>query len=228
MQRARESEYGRYMKTKSLEPVYQLWGWILLTWSLYRYFFKLPEVVDEFIAKPLIFVAPVLWYVLKKEKRNLISLGLTTKNLFTSLYVGLGFGFVFALEGIAANAIKYGKIQINPIAAFEQYGLVMLLILSVATAFTEELLNRGFLFGRILEKTKSLPYAAILSTVLFVLLHVPILVASLKLSGMTLVLFFVTDFILGLANSLLYFNTKSLLAPILVHVFWNMTVALYL
>ena len=145
-----------------------------------------------------------------------------------SLYVGLGFGFVFALEGIAANAIKYGKIQINPIAAFEQYGLLTLLILSVATAFTEELLNRGFLFGRILEKTKSLPYAAILSTVLFVLLHVPILVASLKLSGMTLVLFFVTDFILGMANSLLYYNTKSLLAPILVHVFWNMTVALYL
>ena len=216
------------MKTKSLEPVYQLWGWILLTWSLYRYFFKLPEAVDEFVAKPLIFVLPVLWYVLKKEKRDLTTLGLTTKNLFTSLYVGLGFGFVFALEGIAANAIKYGKIQINPIAAFEQYGLVVLLILSVATAFSEELLNRGFLFGRILEKTKSLPYASLLSTVLFVLLHVPILVTTLKLQGMTLVLFFITDFILGMANSLLFFNTRSLLAPILVHVFWNMTVALYL
>ncbi len=216
------------MKKKSLEPVFQLWGWILLTWSLYRYFFKLPEAVDEFIAKPLVFVLPVLWYVLKKEKRNLVTLGMTTKNLFMSLYVGLGFGFVFALEGIAANAIKYGKIQINPIAAFEQYGLITLLILSVATAFSEELLNRGFLFGRILEKTKSLPYASLLSTVLFVLLHVPILVTSLKLQGMTLVLFFVTDFILGLANSLLYYNTRSLLAPILVHVFWNMTVALYL
>lgn len=216
------------MKKKSLEPVFQLWGWILLTWSLYRYFFKLPEAVDEFIAKPLVFVLPVLWYVLKKEKRNLVTLGMTTKNLFMSLYVGLGFGFVFALEGIAANAIKYGKIQINPIAAFEQYGLITLLILSVATAFSEELLNRGFLFGRILEKTKSLPYASLLSTVLFVLLHVPILVTSLKLQGMTLVLFFMTDFILGLANSLLYYNTRSLLAPILVHVFWNMTVALYL
>ncbi|MBI3342753.1 CPBP family intramembrane metalloprotease, partial [Candidatus Gottesmanbacteria bacterium] len=92
----------------------------------------------------------------------------------------------------------------------------------------EELLNRGFLFTRILEKSKSLPYASILSTVLFVLLHVPILVTTLKLQGMTLVLFFITDFILGLANSLLYYNTRSLLAPILVHVFWNMTVALYL
>lgn len=214
--------------THSLEPVYQLWGWILLAWSLYRYFFKLPEAVDEFIAKPLVFVLPVLWYVLKKEKRDLTTLGLTTKNLFTSLYVGLGFGFVFALEGIAANAIKYGKIQINPIAALDQYGMGLLLVLSFATAFSEEFLNRGFLFGRILEKTKSLPYASLLSTVLFVLLHVPILMTTLKLQGMTLVLFFITDFILGLANSLLFYNTRSLLAPILVHVFWNMTVALYL
>lgn len=219
---------AQVLTTHTLEPVYQLWGWILLTWSLYRYFFKLPETIDEFIVKPLVFVVPVLWYVLKKEKRDLTTLGLTTKNLFTSLYVGLGFGFVFALEGLAANAIKYGKIQINPIAAFDQYGLGMLIILSFATAYSEELLNRGFLFSRILEKSKSLPYASILSTVLFVLLHVPILVTTLKLQGMTLVLFFITDFILGMANSLLYYNTKSLLAPILVHVFWNMTVALYL
>lgn len=212
----------------SLEPVYQLWGWILLTWSLYRYFFKLPEAVDEFVAKPLVFVLPVLWYVLKKEKRNLSSLGLTGKKFFTSLYIGLGFGFVFALEGIASNAMKYGKIQINPIAALDRYGLGLLLILSLATAFSEELLNRGFLFNRIMEKTKSLPYAALLSTVLFTLLHVPILVTSLKLHGMTLVLFFVTDFILGLANSMLFYTTGGLLAPVLVHIFWNMTVALYL
>lgn len=212
----------------TLEPVYQVWGWTLLAWSLYRYFFKLPETVDEFIAKPLVFLGPLLWYVVKIEKRDLISLGLTTKNLFMNLYVGIGFGFVFALEGIAANAIKYGKIQINPIAAFEQYGMVMLLVLSVATAVSEEILNRGFLFGRIMEKTKNLPKAVILSTLLFVLLHVPILVTSLHLQGTMLILFFLTDFILGMANSLLYYNTKSLLAPILVHVFWNMTVALYL
>lgn len=213
---------------QSLEPIYQVWGWTLLVWSLYRYFFKLPETVDEFIAKPLVFLGPLLWYVFKKEKRNFESLGITAKNFFMNLYVGIGFGFVFALEGIAANAIKYGKIQINPIAAFEQYGMVMLLVLSVATAVSEEILNRGFLFGRIMEKTKNLPKAALLSTVLFVLLHVPILVTSLHLQGTMLILFFLTDFILGMANSLLYYNTKSLLAPILVHVFWNMTVALYL
>ncbi len=212
----------------NLEPIYQIWGWTLLVWSLYRYFFRLPEWMDEFIFKPFVFVTPVLFYVRAIERRPLISLGLTTKNLFTSLYVGLGFGFVFAVEGLAANAIKYGKIQINPIPVLEQYGLPLLLLISLATAFSEELLNRGFLFNRIFEKTRNLPYASFISTILFVLLHIPILVTTLKLQGMTLVLFFVTDFILGLANSLLYVNTGSLVAPILVHVFWNMTVALYL
>ena len=204
-----------------------MWAWILLAWSLYRYFFKLPEWADEFIAKPLVFVAPVIWYVRNKEKESLATLGLTGRNFFTSVYIGLGFGVVFALEGLAAHAIKYGKLDVNPIAAFREYGF-FLIILSLATAFSEELLSRGFIFNRLYEKTKNLPYAAILSSVMFMLLHVPILVTMTKLQGMTLILFFVTDFVLGMANSLLYYNLGSLVAPILVHIFWNMTVALYL
>ena len=212
----------------SLEPVYRLWGWILLVWSLYRYFFKLPETIDEFILKPLVFVVPVVWYVLKYEKRPLVSLGLTSKNLKGAVLIGIGFGAIFVIEGIAANVIKYGNLNINPITAAVNYGVVMLLLLSLATSFSEELLNRGFIFNRIFEKTKNLAYASFLSTVLFVLLHVPILVTSLKLQGLTLILFFFTNFILGMVNALLFANTRSLLAPILVHVFWNMTVAFFL
>lgn len=211
-----------------VESTYRVWGWIVLAWALYRYFFRLPEWADEFIIKPLVFVLPVLWYVIRREKRGLTSLGLTGKNLFPSIYIGLGFGFVFALEGLVANAIKYGRLQIMPIAAFQQYGMGMLLLLSAATAFSEELLSRGFVFSRLLEGKKGLVYATLLSTLMFVVLHIPILAFSLKLQGLALLLFFVTDFVLGLANSLLLYNTGSLVAPILVHVFWNMTVALYL
>lgn len=206
---------------------YHLWGWVLLVWSLYRYFTKFPEAIDEFIFKPLVFVAPVLWYVYTIEKRTIESLGITTKNLFKGIYVGLGFGFLFAMEGIAANAVKYGKLNINPIAAFQDYGF-FLIVISVATAISEEILSRGFLFTRIYEKTKSLPYASLLSTMLFVLLHVPILVTSLKFQGLTLIIFFATDFILAMANSVIFYYTGTLITPILVHVFWNMTVALYL
>ena len=211
----------------SVQNVFRLWAWILLAWSLYRYFFKLPEWADEFIFKPLVFVAPVVWYVRSKEKLSLETIGLTTRNFFNSVYIGLGFGIVFAIEGMVTHAMKYGKLDVNPIAAFQQYGF-FLLVLSLATAFSEEVLSRGFVFNRILEKTKSLPYASLISSVMFMALHVPILVTSTKLTGMTLILFFVTDFVLAMANSLLYYNTGSLVAPILVHIFWNMTVALYL
>ncbi len=211
-----------------VESTYRVWGWIVLAWALYRYFFQLPEWADEFIFKPLVFVLPVLWYVKAREKRALSSVGITGNNLFTSIYIGLGFGFVFALEGLAANAIKYGKLQIMPIAAFEEYGLGMLILLSAATAFSEELLSRGFVFTRFIEGKKGLIYASVVSTLMFVVLHIPILAFALKLQGTALLLFFITDFVLGFANALLLYNTGSLVAPILVHIFWNMTVALYL
>lgn len=211
----------------SLEPVYHMWGWILLIWSLYRYFFKLPEWFDEFIAKPSVFVLPVIWYVFNKEKRALESIGLTGKNFFNSVYIGLGFGMVFAIEGIVAHMMKYGKLNVNPIAVFQQYGF-FLIVLSLATALSEEILSRGFIFKRIYEKTKNLPYSAFMGSILFILLHVPILVTTTKLTGITLILFIVTDFVLAFANSMLFVTTGSLVAPILVHIFWNMTVSLYL
>lgn len=211
-----------------IEGMYRVWGWIVLVWAFYRYFFHLPEWADEFIFKPMVFALPIIWYVRTREKRGLDSVGLSGKNLFTSIYIGLGFGFVFAVEGLFANAIKYGKIEIMPIAAFQEYGLGMLLLLSAATAFSEELLSRGFVFTRLIEGKKSLMYASFMSTLMFVVLHVPILAFSSKLTGTVLLLFFVTDFVLGFANALLLYNTGSLVAPILVHIFWNMTVALYL
>ncbi len=112
----------------SVQNVFRLWAWILLAWSLYRYFFKLPEWADEFIFKPLVFVAPVVWYVRSKEKLSLETIGLTTRNFFNSVYIGLGFGIVFAIEGMVTHAMKYGKLDVNPIAAFQQYGFFLLLI----------------------------------------------------------------------------------------------------
>src|SRR3990167_3214805 len=73
----------------SLTSVYRLWAWILLAWALYRYFVHVPEWADEFIFKPLVFVAPVIWYVRTKERQSLETIGLTARNLFSSIYIGL-------------------------------------------------------------------------------------------------------------------------------------------
>lgn len=211
-----------------LAGIFRTWAWILLIWSVYRYFFHLPEYIDEIIFKPLVFIVPVFFYVLKIEKRPLSSIGLTMENFFPSLYAGLGIGFLFALEGLAANMVKYGTLTINPIEVFKEYGFLLLAV-SLATAFSEELLGRGFLFSRFYEKTKgNLIYASCYSTAMFMALHVPILLTSLKFQGVTLVMFFATSIAISFANAILFRYTKSLLGPVLVHLFWNMTVALYL
>lgn len=211
-----------------LTGVFRVWAWILLVWSAYRYFLEFSEPVDEFIFKPLIFLGPIVYYVLYVEKRPLSSLGITKENLFPSLYAGFGIGFLFALEGIAANYIKHGTLTILPIQAFQQYGFFLIPI-SLATAISEELLARGFLFNRFFEKSNgNLIYAAVYSTAMFIALHMPILLTSLKFQGVTLIMYFLTTITLSLANAIFFRYSRSIVGPILVHVFWNMTVALYL
>lgn len=212
----------------SIEWIFQFWAWQLLAWSLYRYFFRLPEPIDEFLVKPVVFVLPVIIYVLKKEKRSLASVGLTLVNWKESLLIGCGFGILFGGEAMLANTLKYGALVVQPSAVVVQYGVVMVFFLSLATAFSEELLSRGFYFSRLYEATKNLVNSVVLSTLLFVAFHVPILLTSLRFQGTTLILFFITSFVLGFANSLIFHKTKSLVAPVLIHLFWNMTVAVFL
>jgi hypothetical protein len=53
-------------RTIFIEKIFAVWGGILLLWALYRYFFHFSEPVDEFIVKPIVFLVPVLFFVLVK------------------------------------------------------------------------------------------------------------------------------------------------------------------
>jgi membrane protease YdiL (CAAX protease family) len=213
---------------KSTEWVFQFWAWQLLVWSLYRYFFKFPEPIDEFIVKPIVFILPVLFFVWRKEKRSFSTIGITMHNFTQSILIGLGFGLLFSGEAMFANIMKYGSLTISATPAVVQNGIPLLVVLSLATAISEEVLSRGFFFSRLFESTKNMLYSALMSTLLFVAFHIPILLTSLKFQGTTLILFFLTSFILGLTNSFMYHKNRSLVAPILIHLFWNMTVSVFL
>ncbi len=214
--------------TNKTEWIFQFWAWQLLIWALYRYFFHLPEWVDEFIFKPLVFVVPVIWYVLHREHERIATVGLTAKNGIKNLEIGLGIGVVFLLEGVLINIAKHGTIQVMQLASVASYSFVFLSLLSLATAFSEELLSRGFFFSRLFRETKRMVYSIVMSTLMFVAFHIPILATSLKFQGTTLVLFLVTTTVIGVINSILFVQTHSLIPPLLVHFFWNMTVALFL
>lgn len=211
-----------------LERTYAVWGTVLLLWSLYRFYARLPEWFDDLIAKPLVFMAPVFLYVHFSEKRILASLGLMWGKFYRDVYLGLGFGMLFALEGIVTNAVKYGMFSFAPVIAVSGSNLLLYVVLSLVSGFTEELLVRGFLYTRLKENYKSELKAMVVSTVMYFILLVPFIFTVSKLNGVTLLIFVVTNLILSFANTMIFNETKTLTVPVLIHAFWNMAVALYL
>lgn len=215
-------------KPRTAEWIFQFWAWQLLLWTLYRYYLHYPEWVDEFLFKPAVFVVPVLWYVLVKEKRSLTTVGITGKRIGSSALLGVGIGIAFLLEGLFVHLVSRGSLTLQQLPSVSSYSFGALIALSFATAFSEELLSRGFLFSRLYEQTKRIWYSIVLSTLMFVAFHIPILITSLKFQGATLVIFLVTSVTIGIINSVLFLEKKSIITPLLVHFFWNITVALFL
>lgn len=211
--------------------VYLVWFIIFLVWAFYRAKFFLPEYLDEFIVKPLIFALPIIWVVIKREKKKLTTLGLPTnpKKFLEDLYIGVIIGILFALEGVLANYLKYGKLSFEPIWALQASGGVMtFLLINLSTSLWEEILGRGYLYQRFLRIYKDQYHAAISSSFLFLLLHVPIMFTRLHLTGTSLIVYPVSILLLGITNSYVLSWRGSIVLPILIHAFWNMTVALYL
>ncbi len=211
-----------------LERIFTIWAIVLIVWALYRKYSAFPEYLDELIFKPLVYLAPVLYYVKYKEKRPFSSIGLAAGKFFRDIYLGLGFGMVFALEGLVVNAVKHGRFSFSPLIPVTGNYLLLAVILALATGFTEELFARGFLFSRLREAYKNEMKALIVSAAMYFMLLVPAIFTVNRLTGMTLFIFIITNLIMSFANTMIFSETKTITVPVLIHAFWNMAVALYL
>lgn len=206
---------------------------ILVSWTVYRYYYRFSEPMDEIMAKPLVFVLPVVWYIWHYEKGewgkiwgNFGDRG-NKGNLFQSLYLGIGLGMILGAEAFLFNFLKYGRFNFQPVLPVGDYGLAGFLGLSAATAVSEEILGRGFLYQQLRYYLSDMR-AVFLSSLLFLLLHLPLVFFILPLSGVALAVYLVSVFVLSIANCILFRFSGSLLTPILLHIFWNATVGLYL
>ncbi len=211
--------------------VFIVWFLIFIVWAIYRAKFYLPEGVDEFFVKPLIFTLPVIFVVLYKEKKKIKDLGFDTdfKNIFLDLYLGVVIGVLFALEGLFTNYLKYGKFSFLPLLSVKvSGGIIPFLILNIFSSLWEEILGRGYLYNRLYLISGRQFGSAFTSSFLFLLLHIPIMFTRLHLMEFSLLIYPISILLLGITNCYLFSLRKSLVLPILVHAFWNMTVALYL
>lgn len=219
------------MKDKKVTPTQKalnLWAVILILWSVYRTYLKLPEWFDEFIAKPMVFVLPVFIYIKWVEKKEILSSLYLNKNFKVFLkefFISLGVGLILLLTALIAVYLRFKKVGLfGHFPGFNQ--LILIFITALATGITEEILSRGFVLKRLYEESKNAYSSTFFASILFFFLHVPILFASSKINGSMLLVFMVTDLLLSMVTGLIMIQRKSLTVPILIHAFYNVVVAL--
>lgn len=199
-------------------------AYLLIVWGLYRIFFRFPEGIEELFIKPVVWFLP-LFFLLRKEKFGLSSLGITTKNLFPSAYFALALGVGFALEGILVNFVKYGGVNFS--ANLGQAIFPALFGLSLATAFVEEITFRGYLFNRVWKATGNERLANITTSLVWGLVHIPIAVLWWKVGFAQVLGYFALITIFGVGSAFVFARTGNVVSSILLHVFWSWPIILF-
>ncbi len=198
-------------------------AYILVVWGFYRFLFKFPDEVEELLIKPVIWLLP-LFFIAKKEKFSLASLGFTFKNLFPAVYFSLGLGALFVIEGVLVNWVKYQGFNFG--ANLGSLPFLTSLGLSFATAISEETAFRGYLFGR-LSGVLGDWSANITTSVLWALVHVPIVFFVWKLGISAAVVFLILTTIFGIGSSFIFSRTRNIWGSILLHVLWEWPIILF-
>lgn len=213
------------MKEK-VRRVFGVFAFIFLVWGCYRLIFRLPENFEELVLKPIFWLGPTFWIVLKVEKKKLETLGLTSKNFFQSLYLGIGLGMVFALTAVLSNYFKYGELRLAGYGP-GPYSFFLPLLVSLVTAFSEEVVFRGYIFNRLKEVLKEGSSANLLTAILFVLIHLPISVFVFHYTLFELLVYSLVVLLFSFGSALLFAKTGNIFSSILAHIFWSWPITLF-
>ncbi len=211
-------------KTTIIKHVTVYSAFLLLFWAFYRFLFKFPDNIEELIIKPIIWIGPILW-MNSKEGFSLLSLGITFKNLFPSIYLSLGLGAIFIIEGVLTNLFKYGHFNFG--ANIGNIPLLYSLGLSFATAFSEEISFRGYIFGRLSFALKDEWAANVVSSLIWTLVHVPIAFFVWKLGLVSGLLYLLLTAAFGIGSAFIFAKTKNIFGSILLHVLWEWPIILF-
>lgn len=221
----KEKQTLRIKKRLFLRRIFWFYSLLLIIWGFYRYLLRLPETVEELVLKPLIWLGPMVFIIKFKEKRPVFpSLGFINKNIFRSFYLGILGGIAFALTGLLLNLLKYGRLNFVPL---ETSAFFLSFALSLATAFCEETVFRGYLLNRFFEIWRQEWKALFISSLAFVIIHLPITMFALHYNLAQIYIYGVLVFFYSLGSGILFLRTGTIWAPILMHVFWSWPIILF-
>src|SRR3989344_2558551 len=198
--------------------------YVLIVWGFYRMLFKLPEEIEELLIKPFLWLLPVAYFV-HKEKGDFTSLGVSIKNLFPAIYVSLSLGIIFAIEGALINFVRYDGSDFS--ANLGSLSFISALGISLATAISEEITFRGYLFKIIWYVLENEWAANLLTSFIWALVHIPVAIFWWELDASNTFIFLFLTTIFGIGSAFVFARTKNVLSSILLHVLWSWPIVLF-
>jgi hypothetical protein len=137
-----------------------------LIWGSFRYFVRLPEVIEELWFKPVLWLIPLFWWNLSFREK-IVMFG---KKRGESLFLGLGVGMAYFLILKFRNL---GTFQMN----WNLAGVAL------ATAVTEELTFSGFVTGYLEKIGKGKWVNLVIVGLMAAVIRLPILLFVYRASG---------------------------------------------
>ena len=165
------------------------------------------------------------FFLVKKEKATLPSLGITSKNLFPAIYLALILGILFAIEGVVINFVKYEGINFG--ANLGKNPFAVSLGISFATAISEEITFRGYLFNRVWKIMGNEWRANLITSFIWALIHIPVAVFWWELSLLGTLGYLLLTTIFGIGSAFVFARTKNVTSSILLHVLWEWPIVLF-
>lgn len=209
-------------EVSSTQKMLNTWAIAVIIWSVYRSYFKtdLPIWFDEFIAKPLVFLVPVWYYIIKYEKGTFWH-GVDLKWKSRDVLLGIAGGCFLLVISMLVYFQKTGMF----LPAYSSM-VFFYIAVALASSFSEEILSRGFVLKRLYEDSKNVYSSVFFASFLFFMIHIPILFTNPNIRGGILIQVMITDFLLSFGVSLAYLQKKNVLIAIIIHAIYNLSIYL--
>jgi membrane protease YdiL (CAAX protease family) len=163
---------------------------------------------DEFVAKPIIFLYPIYYFIVNVEKKRFFEgISLRSTGYMRDVLYGIGVGSLFLVTSFATSTFI--------IRGLDAY--IGLFALAFVSSFSEEALSRGFILNRIYNEHRNKILSALAASILFFIIRIPILMTDPNLMGINLIQIMVMNMLLSIIISLLFLLRRSLLFAVMIH-----------
>lgn len=205
------------------QKAFNVWGIVLALWAFYRSSIGANSSIefDEFVLKPILFMVPVLYYVLKIEHKTLLhGLWLTSGKIMKDIQVALLIALPLYALYVVTLIASPGKISLDK--------MLVTFALALAMSLSEETLSRGFVARHIWDETHSWFKTIFQASLLHMFLRIPRIMTTPQIFGDKFVLFVTADILLSFVVTGVFLWRKSLLSAVIVRTIYTFVLMSFL